>query len=189
MNNQGMPVGDFRFGSAYEPCSQELRVRMATLNAVTGTQIRANLARVTREAEIARLKVIDQSVEAQMRAEAHDRIGQSMAWAAQIRKQGYMAKTHFELETLWQQAADFDQCTVELVTLGWLETTATPEPCAKFVSQVLHTGGAQLAAAQKAAREQQKKDSSNPLPPRVLIPHSLPLKAHLRVKADKLDSR
>ncbi len=70
MKDQGMPVGDFRFGSAYEPCSQELRVRMATLNAVTGTQIRANLARVTREAEIARLKVIDQRVKAQMRTAA-----------------------------------------------------------------------------------------------------------------------
>ncbi len=82
MKDQGMPLGDFRFGFAYEPCSQDLKTRMAALNTVTGAQIRANLTRAVREAEIARLEVIDQREKAQMRAEAHDRIGQSMALAA-----------------------------------------------------------------------------------------------------------
>ncbi len=46
MKDQGMPLGDFRFCFPYEPCSQELKMRMAVLNAVTGAQIRANLARL-----------------------------------------------------------------------------------------------------------------------------------------------
>ncbi len=45
MKDQGMPLGDFRFCFRYEPCSQELKRRLAALNAVTGAQIRANLAR------------------------------------------------------------------------------------------------------------------------------------------------
>ena len=56
MKDQGMPLGDFRFCFPYEPCSQELKARMAALNAVTGAQIRANLARTAREAEVARLE-------------------------------------------------------------------------------------------------------------------------------------
>ena len=41
MKDQGMPLGDFRFCFPYEPCSQELKARLAALNAVTGAQIRA----------------------------------------------------------------------------------------------------------------------------------------------------
>jgi len=36
MKDQGMPLGDFRFCFPYEPCSQELKARVAALNAVTG---------------------------------------------------------------------------------------------------------------------------------------------------------
>jgi hypothetical protein len=79
MKDQGMPLSDFRFCFPYEPCSQELKARLAALNAVTGAQTRANLAR---------LEAIDWRVKAQMKAEAHDRIGQSMALAAQIRGAG-----------------------------------------------------------------------------------------------------
>ncbi len=64
MKDQGMPLGDFRFCFRYEPCSQELRARMAALDSATGAQIRANLAHVTREAEMARLEVIDWRVNA-----------------------------------------------------------------------------------------------------------------------------
>jgi len=70
MKDQGMPLGDFRFCFPYEPCSQELKARMAALNAVTGAQIRANLARAAREAEMARLEAVDRRVKVQMRAEA-----------------------------------------------------------------------------------------------------------------------
>jgi hypothetical protein len=66
--------------------------RMAALDSVTGAQIRAHLARTASEAELARLEEIDQRVKAQMRVEAHDRVGQSMTLAAQIRKAGYTAK-------------------------------------------------------------------------------------------------
>jgi hypothetical protein len=59
MKDQGMPMGDFRFCFPYEPCSQELKARLAALNAVTGAQIRANLARAARETEMTRLEVID----------------------------------------------------------------------------------------------------------------------------------
>jgi protein gp37 len=41
MKDQGMLLGDFRFCFPYEPCSQELKARLAALNAVTGAQIRA----------------------------------------------------------------------------------------------------------------------------------------------------
>ena len=92
MKDQGMPLGDFRFYFRYEPCSQELKERMAALNSVTDAQIRINLARAAHEAEMARLEAIDRRVKAQMRAEAHDRIGQSMTLAAQIRKAVYTAK-------------------------------------------------------------------------------------------------
>ncbi len=44
MKDQGMPLGDFRFCFPYKPCSQELKARMAALNAGTGAQIRANPA-------------------------------------------------------------------------------------------------------------------------------------------------
>jgi hypothetical protein len=101
-----MPLGDFRFCFRYEPCSQELKARVAALNAVTGAQIRANLARTAREAEMARLEAVDRRVKAQMKAEAHDRIGQSMALAAQIRKAGYTAKR--VMPVLRQMARDFD---------------------------------------------------------------------------------
>ena len=40
MKDQGMPLGDFRFCFPYEPCSQELKARLAALDAVTGAQIR-----------------------------------------------------------------------------------------------------------------------------------------------------
>jgi hypothetical protein len=93
MKDQGMPLGDFRFCFPYEPCSQELKARLAALNAVTGVPKSAPISRVQR----ARLRwraseVVDRRVKAHMRAEAHDRIGQSMALAAQIRKAGYTAK-------------------------------------------------------------------------------------------------
>ncbi len=55
MKDQGMPLGDFRFCFPYKPCSQELKARMAALNAGTGAQIRANLRSVARDAEMARL--------------------------------------------------------------------------------------------------------------------------------------
>ncbi len=64
MKDQGMPLGDFRFGFRYEPCSQELKARLATLDSVTGAQIRANLAHAVREAEMACLEVIDWRVKA-----------------------------------------------------------------------------------------------------------------------------
>ncbi len=47
MKDQGMPLGDFRFCFPYKPCSQELKARMAALNAVTGAQIRANPAHIS----------------------------------------------------------------------------------------------------------------------------------------------
>jgi hypothetical protein len=50
MKDQGMPLGDFRFCFRYEPCSQELKARMAALDSVTGAQIRSNLARAIRKA-------------------------------------------------------------------------------------------------------------------------------------------
>ncbi len=59
MKDQGMPLGDFRFCFRHEPCSQELQARLATLNSVTGSQIRADLAHAAREAEIMCLEVID----------------------------------------------------------------------------------------------------------------------------------
>ncbi len=65
MKDQGMPFGDFRFCFRYEPCSQELRVHLAALDSVTGTQIHANLAHAPREAEMARFEVIDWRVKAQ----------------------------------------------------------------------------------------------------------------------------
>ena len=49
MKDQGMPLGDFRFCFPYEPCSLELKARLAALNAVTGAQICANLARTARD--------------------------------------------------------------------------------------------------------------------------------------------
>jgi hypothetical protein len=88
MKDQGMPLGDFRFCFPYQPCSQELKVRLAALNAVTGAQIHANLARAARVAEMERLEAIDQRVKAQLKAEAHDRIGQSMVLASWIRGAG-----------------------------------------------------------------------------------------------------
>jgi hypothetical protein len=63
-------LGDFRFCFPFEPCSQELKARLAALNAVTGAQIRANLVHAAHEAEMARLEAIDQRVKAQMKAEA-----------------------------------------------------------------------------------------------------------------------
>jgi hypothetical protein len=49
MKDQGMPLGDFRFCFRYEPCSQELKARMAAQNAVTGAHLRrVNLARTAR---------------------------------------------------------------------------------------------------------------------------------------------
>ena len=117
MKDQGMPLGDFRFCFPYEPCSQELKARVAALNAVTGAQIRANLARAAREAEMMRLEVLDQRVKAQMRAEAHDRIGQSMALAAEIRKAGSLAKRS-EVPVLRRMARDFDDRTFEVFVLA-----------------------------------------------------------------------
>ena len=146
MKNQGMPLGDFRFCFPYEPCSQELKARMAALNAVTGAQIRANLARATREAEIARLEAVDRRVKAQMRAEAHDRIGQSMALAAQIRKAGYAAKRS-EVLVLRQMARDFDDRTFELFRLGWLDKL--PATCELYVTRVLDQRIADLEAAER----------------------------------------
>ncbi len=40
MKDQGTPLGDFRFCFPYEPCSQELKARMAALNTVTGAHPR-----------------------------------------------------------------------------------------------------------------------------------------------------
>ena len=151
MKDQGMPLGDFRFCFLYEPCSQELKARMAALNAVTGAQIRANLARVAREAEMARLEAIDQRVKAQMRAEAHDRTGQSMALAAQIRKAGYTAKRS-DMPLLRQMARDFDDRTFELYRLGWLDKL--PATCEMYVTRVLDQRIADLddAERQRAAK-------------------------------------
>ncbi len=151
MKDQGMPLGDFRFCFPYEPCSQELKARMAALNAVTGAQIRANLARAAREAEMARLEAIDRRVKAQMKAEAHDRIGQSMALAAQIRKAGYTAKRS-EVPVLRQMARDFDDRTFELFRLGWLDKL--PATCELYVTRVLDQRIADLedAERQRAAK-------------------------------------
>ncbi len=38
MKDQGPPLGDFRVCFPYEPCSQELKARMAALNVVTGAR-------------------------------------------------------------------------------------------------------------------------------------------------------
>jgi hypothetical protein len=151
MKNQAMPLGDFRFCFRYEPCSQELRARTAALDSVTGVQIRANLARVAREAEMARLEVIDQRVKAQVQAEAHDRIGQSMALAAQIRKAGYTAKRS-DVPVLRQMARDFDDRTFELFRLGWLDKL--PATCEMYVTRVLDQRIADLddAERQRAAK-------------------------------------
>ena len=146
MKDQGTLLGDFRFCFRYEPCSQELKARLAALNAVTGAQIRANLARVAREAEIVRLEAIDRPVKAQMRAEAHDRIGQSMALAAQIRKAGYTAKRS-ELSILRQMARDFDDRTFELFRLGWLDKL--PAACEMYVTRVLDQRIADLDDAER----------------------------------------
>ena len=146
MKDQGIPLGDFRFCFPYEPCSLELKARVAALNAVTGAQIRANLARAAHEAEIARLDVIDRHVKAQMRAEAHDRIGQSMALAAQIRKAGYTAK-RCEVPLLRQMARDFDDRTFELFRLGWLDKL--PTTCEMYVTRVLDQRIADLEAAER----------------------------------------
>ncbi len=83
---------------------------------------------------MARLEVINQRVKAQMKAEAHDRIGQSMALAAQIRKAGYTAKRS-ELPALRQLARDFDDRTFELFRLGWLDKL--PATCELYVTRVL----------------------------------------------------
>jgi hypothetical protein len=146
MKDQGMPLGDFRFSFPYEPCSLELKARMTALNAVTGAQIRANLASAACEAEMARLKALDQRVKAQMKAEAHDRIGQSMALAAQIRKAGYTAKRS-ELAVLRQMARDFDDRTFELFRLGWLDKL--PATCELYVTRVLDQRIADLEAAER----------------------------------------
>ena len=146
MKDQGMPLGDFRFCFPYEPCSQELKARLAALNAVTGAQIRANLARAACEAEMARFEVLDQRVKAQMRAEAHDRIGQSMALAAQIRKVGYTAKRS-EVLTLRQMAREFDDRTFELFQLGWLDKL--PTACEMYVTRVLDQRIADLDDAER----------------------------------------
>jgi hypothetical protein len=146
MKDQGMPLGDFRFCFPYEPRSQELKARIAALNAVTGVQIRANLARREREAEIARLEVIDKRVKAQMKAEAHDRIGQSMALAAQIRKAGYTAKRN-KVPLLRQMARDFDDRTFELFRLGWLDKL--PTTCEMYVTRVLDQRIADLDGAER----------------------------------------
>ncbi len=151
MKDQGMPLGDFRFCFRYEPCSQELKARLMALDTVTGAQIRANLARAVREAEIARLEEIDQRVKAQMRAEAHDRVGQSMALAAQIRKAGYTAKRS-EVPLLRQMARDFDDRTFELFRLGWLDKL--PATCEMYVTRVVDQRIADLddAERQRAAK-------------------------------------
>src|SRR5512136_66718 len=150
MKDQGMPLGDFRFCFPYEPCSQELKARMAALNAVTGAQIRVNLARAAREAEMARLEVLDRRVKTQMKAEAHDRIGQSMALAAQIRKAGYTAKRS-DVPILRQMARDFDDRTFELFRLGWLDKL--PATCELYVTRELDQRIADLddAETQRAA--------------------------------------
>ena len=155
MKDQGMPLGDFRFSFPYEPCSQELKARIAALNTVTGAQIRANLARAAREAEMARLEAVDRRVKARMRAEAHDRIGQSMALAAQIRKAGYTAKRS-EVLVLRQMARDFDDRTFELFRLGWLDKL--PATCELYVTRVLDQRIADLEAAerQRAAKIAQR---------------------------------
>ncbi len=62
MKEQGMPLVDFRFCFRYEPCSLELRVRLAILDSMIGAQIRATIARVARETEIACLEEIDRRV-------------------------------------------------------------------------------------------------------------------------------
>ncbi len=146
MKDQGMPLGDFRFCFRYEPCSQELRARVAALDSVTGAQIRANLARVAREAEIGRLEAIDQRVKAQMQAEAHDRTGQSMALAAQIRKAAYTAKRR-EIPALRQMARDFDDRTFELFRLSWLDKL--PATCEVYVTRVLDQRIADLDDAER----------------------------------------
>jgi hypothetical protein len=146
MKDQGMPLGNFRFCFRYEPCSQELRARVAALDSVMGAQIRANLARAAREAELARLEGIDQRVKAQMKAEAHDRVGQSMALAAQIRKAGYTAKRS-EVPLLRQMARDFDDRTFELFRLGWLDKL--PTACELYVTRVLDQRIADLDTAER----------------------------------------
>jgi hypothetical protein len=124
---------------------------MAALNAVTGAQIRANLARAAREAEMARLEILDRRVKARMKAEAHDRIGQSMALAAQIRKAGYTAKRS-EVPALRQMARDFDDRTFELFRLGWLDKL--PAACELYVTRVLdqHIADLDDAERQRAAK-------------------------------------
>ncbi len=151
MKDQGMPLGDFRFCFPYEPCGQELKARLAALDAVTGARIRANLTKAAREAELARLEVIDHRVKAQMKAEAHDRIGQSMTLAAQIRKAGYIAKRN-EVPVLRQMARDFDDRTFELFRLGWLDKL--PASCEMYVTRVLDQRIADLddAERQRAAK-------------------------------------
>lgn len=146
MKDQSIPLGDYRFCFRYEPCSQELKARLAALDAVTGTQIRANLARIAREAEIARLEEIDRRVKAQMQAEAHDCVGQSMALAAQIRKAGYTAKRS-DVPLLRQMARDFDDRTFELFRLGWLDKL--PATCEMYVTRVLEQRIADLDDAER----------------------------------------
>jgi hypothetical protein len=132
---------------------------MAALNAVTGAQIRANLARRKHEAKLERLEVIDRRVKAQMKAEAHDRIGQSMALAAQIRKAGYTAK-RCEVLVLRQMARDFDDRTFELFRLGWLDKL--PATCELYVTRVLDQ---RIADLDDAERQQTAKAARRVIAP------------------------
>jgi hypothetical protein len=146
MKDQGMPLGDFRFCYPYEQCSQELKARMADLNVVTGAQIRANLVRAAGEAEITHLEVLDRRVKVQMRAEAHDRVGQSLGCAD---SQGGLRN---ELPVLRQMARDFDDRTFELSRLGWLDKL--PATRELYVTRVLdqHIADVDDAARQRTAK-------------------------------------
>jgi len=159
MKNQAMPLGDFRFCFRYEPCSQELRARLMALDSVTGAQIRASLARAAREGEMSRLEEIDRRVKAQMKAEAHDRVGQSMALAAQIRKAGYTAKRN-DMPLLRRMARDFDDRTFELFRLGWLDKL--PATCEMYVTRVLDQ---RIADLDEAERQRMTKNTRRAVAP------------------------
>ena len=121
------------------------------LDGVQGREIAGNLAKQATAAEIMRLSAIDLRVKAAMFAEAHDRKGQSMALATELRKK-IVSADRAEINRLRLQARDFDERTFELFRLGWLDKRS--QPCADFLSRTIDARIAELddAAQKKVTR-------------------------------------
>ena len=113
------------------------------LDGVQGREIARNAAKQATAAEIQRLSAIDLRVKAAMFAEAHDRKGQSMALAAELRKK-MVSASRAEINRLRMQARDFDERTFELFRLGWLDKRI--QPCADFLTRTIDARLAELDA-------------------------------------------